>query len=190
MAQDQILGGGGNIANVNTKSQLLTRAIAVPPIHEASLLGNAFSWTAVSADINAGDTGLLVSNTADSKWLVISRAYLWADTAAQIKVHVPAAATYTGTAVVGVNLNRNFANNAPAVAYADETVNAFVAANVIETVYSPLAVNAQVTTSFAVQVDFKDAVILGTNDAIAADIITESALLEVTFVGYYIDSPN
>ena len=189
MAQNQLLGGNGNIANVNDRKQLLTRAIAVPPIHEASLLGNAYSWTAVTADINAGDTGLLVSNTSDSRWLVISRAYLWTDTAAQIKVHCPAAATYTGTAVVGNNLNRNFANNAPAVAWADESANAFVAGNVIETVYSPLAVNAQVTTAFAVPIDFKDAVILGTNDAIAADLITESAVFEITFVGYFIDSP-
>ena len=72
MAQDQILSGGGtHLANVNVRNQLLTRAIAVTPIHEASLLGNAFSWTAVLADIDTGDTGLLVSNAADSKWLVI-----------------------------------------------------------------------------------------------------------------------
>ena len=188
MAQDQILSGGGtNLANVNSKNQLLTRAIAVSPIHEASLLGDAYSWTAVSADIVAGETGLLVSNVHSSRLLVISRAYVWTDTAAQIKIHVPAAATYDGTVVVGVNLNRNYANNSSTVAYADETGSTFAAANVIETVYSPLAVNGQVTTSFGVAIDFKDALILGENDAIAADLITENAAFEVTFVGYFID---
>ena len=187
MDQIQIASGGGSyMAGVNNRNQLLTRSIIVPAIHEASLLGKAYSWTAVSADINAGDTALLVSNTSDAENLVISRAYLWADTACQIKVHVPVAAVYTGTAVVGVNLNRNFANNAPAVAYADESASMFAAANVIETVYSYLAVNAQVTTSVGIPIDFLDAVILGEDDAIAVDLITENAAFEVTIVGYFI----
>ena len=187
MEQMQLVSGGGSsMASVNTRNQILTRSIMIPAIHEASLLGKAYSWTAISADIVAGETALLVSNTSNLENLVISRAYLWADTACQIKVHCPAAAVFTGTEVVGNNLNRNFANNAPAVAFADETANAFVAGNVIETVYSYLAVNAQVTTSVGIPIDFKDAVILGENNAIAVDTITENAAFEVTIVGYFI----
>lgn len=185
MGQNQILGGNGNVVNVNSRKQLLTHAIAVSPIHEASFLGNAYSWTAISADIVAGETGLLVQNIATSKILVIDRMYLWTDTAAQLKIHCPVTATFAGTGVVGNNLNRRFSNNAPANAFADETANAFVAGNVIETVYSPLAVNAQITTAFAVQIDFKGAVILGANDSIAVDIVTETAAYEITIVGYF-----
>lgn len=190
MEQLQIIdgAGGGYIAGVNIKNQLLARAINISAIHEASLLGNAYSWTSVTADIDAGDTALCVVNRSDTKLLVISRAYVWSDVASQIKIHVPAAATWAGTAVTGVNLNRARALEAPALAYADETGNAFVAANVIETVYNALAVNGQVTTALGVQIDFKDAVILGYNDAIAADVIAEIGAFEVTFIGYFIDA--
>lgn len=183
----RILGGEGNLASVNSRGQVLSRSVMQSAIGEASLLGDAYAWTAVSADINAGDTALLVANTSDSRNLVIARAYLWTDTAAQIKVHLPAQVTWTGTGVIGKNLNTNFAAAAAAIAYADETANAFVAANTIETVYSPVAVNAQVTTAFAAPIDFKDAVVLGTNGAIAVDLITETGLFEVTIVGYYVD---
>ena len=193
MNQIQIQSGGGAyLAAVNSANQLLTRAVAVSPIHEASLIGNAFSWTSVSADIDTGDTALLVANTAASKWLVIAYAYIWVNVAAQVKLHVPAVATYTGTAVVGVNLNRNYANNAPAVAYTDETAKALGngAGNVIQTLWIAESTNVQTTCVKGETVDFKGSLILGTNDAIALDIITEPTGHEVTFVGYFIDSPN
>lgn len=189
MEQSQIMGGGGNLANVNLVNQLLTRAIAVPLIHEASLLGNAYSWTAISADIVAGETALLVVNTSDSKRLVISRASFRSDVESQVKIHLPASGTWAGTVVVGNNLNRYFANAAPAEGYADETGNAFVAANVIETIYCANSVNGQVTTSLQQHVDFKDAVILAAQDAIALDVIAEGAAFEATLVGYFIDAP-
>lgn len=187
MAQDNILGGNGNLANVNSRKQLLTRTIAVPPIHEASLLGNAFSWTAVTANIDTGDTALLVVNNSATKWLVISKAYVRVDVASQVKFHVPAAATWAGTAVVGVNLNRASAVVADASAYADESGAAFAAANTVLTVYCPVATNAQVTTSFGLQIDFGDAIILAQNDALAADVIAEPAAFECTFIGYFVD---
>lgn len=190
MGQQQILGGGGNVANVNLRNQLLTRTVAVPLIHEASLLGNAYSWTAVTANIDINDTGLLVVNNSDTKWLVITRAYVRVDVAGAVKIHRPASGvTWAGTTVVGVNLNGYFANSAPASAFADESANVFAAGNVIETVYSPNATNAQVTTSFGVAIDFHDAVILAQDDAIAADLVSETGAFECTFVGYFIDSP-
>jgi len=183
----RILGSEGNLANVNARGQVLSRAVVQSAIAEASLLGDAYAWTAVNADIDAGDTALLVANTSDSRNLVISRAYLWTDTACQIKVHLPAVVTWAGTALVGKNLNTAFGDAAAAIAKADESANVFVAANTIETVYSPVAVNAQVTTAFAAPIDFHDAVILGTNGAIAVDLITEVGAFEVTIVGYYVD---
>ena len=191
MAQNQIQDGSGSnvLASVNASNQLLARAAIVPLIHEASLLGNAYSWTAVTADIDAGDTALLVANRNESKWLVISSCYVRVDVESQVKIHVPGVATWAGTAVVGVNLNRAIPYTAQAVAYADESGATFAAANVIETVYCPNAVNAQVTTSIGQYVDFKDSVILGYDDAIAADVITEPAAFECTFVGYFIDKP-
>lgn len=192
MAENQIKDGSGEsyLAGVNVRNQLLTRSIGITPIAEASLRGDAFSWTAVTSDIDAGDTALVLRNTSDTKWLVISRAYVRVDVASQVKFHLPAAFTATpGTVVVGVNLNTNFANTAPAQAWSDDDGVVFAAANTILTVYCPNATNAQVTTSIGQHIDFQDAVILGHNESLAADVITEPGAIECTFVGYFIDSP-
>jgi len=190
MSIEQILDGLGNgyLAGVNSAKQLLTRSILVPAIAEASLLGDAFSWTAVSADLGAGGTGLCLVNDSSARLLVLSSAYVWSDVASQIKLHLPAAATWAGTAVVGVNLNTSFANNAPASGYANETGNALVAGQVIKTVYSPVLTNGQVTTNLGVHIDFKDSVILGNNEALAADWVADSGAFECTFVGYFVDA--
>jgi len=193
MAENQIKDGSGEsyLAGVNVRNQLLTRSVAITPIAEASLRGDAFSWTAVSADVDATDVALVLTNKSDTRWLVISSAYVRVDVETQVKFHLPAAFTPTpGTVVVGVNLNTNFANTALAEAYCDDDGVAFVAANTILTLYLPNAVNAQVTTSIGQHVDFQDAVILGYNESIAADIVTEPGALECTFVGYFIDSPS
>jgi len=192
MDENQIKDGSGEsfLAGVNQRNQLLTRSVAIAPIAEASLRGEAFSWTAVSADIDAGDTALVVTNKSDTKWLVISSAYIRVDVETQVKFHLPAVFTATpGTEVVGVNLNTNFANTALAKAYCDDDGVAFVAANTILTLYLPNAVNAQVTTSISQLVDFKDAVILSYNESLAVDIVTEPGALECTFTGYYIEPP-
>ena len=127
MAETKIQGANTSvIADVNTKQQLLTRAIAVSQIHEASLLGKAFVWTAITADIDAGDTALLVANKSASENLVIEAILVRCDVEGQAKIHCPAVATWAGTTVVGMNLNRNFANNANAVAYADESAESHI----------------------------------------------------------------
>jgi len=192
MAENQIKDGSGEsyLAGVNVRNQLLTRSVAVTPIAEASLRGDAFSWTAVTSAIGALDCALVLTNNSDTRWLVISSAYMRVDVETQVKFHLPAAFTATpGTTVVGVNLNTNFANTALATALADDDGVAFVAANTILTLYLPNAVNGQVTTSIGQHVDFQDAVILGYNESLAVDVVTNPGAYECTFVGYFIDSP-
>lgn len=192
MSIDLILDGlgDGNLAGVNSDKQLLTRSIIIPALTEASLLGNAYSWTSITTNLGPGGTGLCLVNDSSSKWLVVSSAYVWSDVASQVKLHLPAAATWSGTDVVGVNLNTNYASSSPASGYANETGNTFVDANTITTVYSPVLTNGQITTNLGVHIDFKDSVILGNNEALAADWITDSGAFECTFVGYFIDVPE
>ena len=191
MSIDQILDGAGlgYVAGVNAQQQLLERSAGVSLLHQATLLGDAYSWTAVSANINATDTGLLVANRSSTRWLVISRLYIRTDTEAQVKIHVPVPATWTGTLVLGNNLNRALPGTAPAVAYADETGNALVAGQVILTVYCPNLTNGQVTTALPQLVDLNDALILAYDDAIAVDLVAETGAFEITIVGYFIDQP-
>lgn len=141
----------------------------------------AYSWTSVSADIDTGDTALLVCNNSNTKKLHIEKVYCWTDVAAQFKIHVPAYPTLAGTAVTGVNLNRGSTNEANGVAYTDETGNTFAAGNVITTIRN----NEVGTDQFGEWVEYGGAVILAYHDCIAIDIIGEGAAFECTVIGYY-----
>ena len=177
----RIGGNTGNLADVNDSLQLLTRAATVSALHEASLSGQAFAWNAVSADIDTGDTALLVRNDSSSKKLVIEKLYVWADVAAAFDVHlVTASFTAAGTAVTGVCLNKASATVASATAYADETGN--TQGDIILTLHS----NELATDQFGIDYNFDGGVILGENQAIGVDIIGESAAFECTIVGYYL----
>jgi hypothetical protein len=174
--------GNGYKVKVDEYNRLWVRATAESALHHESVEhGNAYAWTAVSADIDTGDTAILVCNDDPDKRLIIDHIFLWTDVAAQFKIHVPAYAAFDGTAIVGVNLNRTSNKIALATAKADDAQNAFVAANTILTVHT----NELATDTFAVEVDMKNALVLGYHDTVAVDIIGESAAFEATIWGYY-----
>jgi hypothetical protein len=160
--------------------------------------GDAYTWTAVSADINTGDTGLYLVNDSTTEKLFITKIYVWADVAVQFKIHCPAYATPAGGSLVtGVNLNRTSGNVASATARADETASTFAAANVITTVrntyYSRGNGDDLVDIPAAGQgqwIDYEGGLILGLHDSVAIDIIGESAAFECTIVGYYHNQPD
>jgi hypothetical protein len=179
-----IEGGTGNgfKAKVDSQNRLYTFSTSESEMHFASELGQAYSWTAVSADINTGDTALLLCNTDPTKKLHIDMVYMYADVPVQFKFHYPAYnASFTGTAVTGLNFNRASNNIALATCYADETANTFSAANVFLTMRS----NELTTDQHGIELSFRNAVILGYHDSIAIDIIGESAAFEATIWGYY-----
>ena len=177
----QVIGTTGVIAEVNDDKQLTTRAVSVSALHEASLSGQAFAWNAVSADIDAGDTALLVQNTSSSKKLVIEKIYVYSDVATAVDVHlVTASFTIAGTAVTGVCLNKANPTVAPATAKADETGN--TQGNIIITLHT-----SELTTSQeAVEYDFSGSVIIGQNQAIGVDLVAELAAFECTIIGYFL----
>jgi hypothetical protein len=142
--------------------------------------GLAFSWTTVTDDIDATDTALLICNTHQTKNLYITQVNLWTDVHAQFQIHSPAySASFTGTAVTGVNLNRKSLEVAQAVAYADETAN--TQANIIETIRN----NEVGTDQFEVNRNYDGAIILGYQKSIAIDIVEESGAFQATVLGYY-----
>jgi len=158
--------GNGTMAQVNSSNQLLTQSVGVSPMYDAMLNGDAFSWTAVTTDLAAGETALLVVNNSQTRKLVIRDLYVYSDVPTLIKIHVPAAATWAGTAVVGVNLNREKAGTlADAVAYRAETDTTFADANVVLTVTT----NELASDQFGVLVSplCDGALRLGYDDAVA-----------------------
>jgi hypothetical protein len=169
----------GEAANV-TNEQLHGKAAVETRMADVSKRKElAYAWTAVSADIDTGDTALLVCNTDSAKKLHITKVYCWADTAVQFKIHLPAYAAFAGTAVTGKNLAGGGA--ADAVAYADETASTFAAANSILTLRN----NEVGTDQFGVDWDFEGAVVLDYHEAIAVDLVGETAAFECTIFGYY-----
>lgn len=175
--------GGGYSAKVTQDMRLLTHAVSISPIQEASLKGDAFSWNAINANIDTGDTALLVRNDSTTQYLVIDRIYVWTDVSSDIDIHLTdgAAFTPTGTAVTGVCLNRSKPKTAQATAKADETAN--TQGNIILT----LQCNETATDIFAIDYDLKGALILDQNDCVAVDIVDEPGAFECTIWGYYID---
>ena len=185
--QAMIVGASGNTQNVNDANEGLVYNPS--GLHRASILGNAYAWPAVSANIDTTDCMILVANTSSSKLLVIDQIWARGDIAGNMncKICSVAGLTLAGTAITGVNLNPSAGGDAPASAFSDETASP--ATSIIHVIYQGLGVNAQGTTSVPVNVKFDGAVILGENYAFGIDTILEPAAgFEATVFGYYIDA--
>lgn len=176
-------GGSGYQAAVTTGNKLQTRSVQISALHEASLNGDAYAWNAVSADIDANDTALLVRNDSDTRYLVIEKLYAYSDVATALDVHIIPNSTFTaaGTTVTGVNLRGGSGKVADATARADETGN--TQGSIIITLHT-----SELTThQEGIDYDFKGAVVLGKNSCLAVDIVADSAAFECTFIGYFLD---
>ena len=175
--------GSGNTVKVDEHGHLETHSVVKIEFKYASnVLGDAYSWTAISSDIDAGDTALYVCNNSTTKNLYIQRIYVWSDTYTQFKIHLPAYVTPAGgTEVVGKNLNTTSGKIADATARADETSNVFAAANTICTVRN----NEVGTDQFGQWIEFDGAIVLGYHKALAIDVIAELAAYECTIMGFY-----
>jgi hypothetical protein len=147
--------GGGSYAAVTSDNQLQTRAVQISALHDACLNGDAYAWNAISADIDATDTALLVRNDSSTRYLVIEKVYVYCDVATAIDVHVIPNSTFTaaGTAVTGVNLLAGSGKTADATALADETGN--TQGSIIVTLHT-----AELTTAqMGIDYDFKGGVL-------------------------------
>lgn len=141
--------------------------------------GKAYSWTAVTADIDVADTLLAVRNDSESDLLVIPFILLnGGNVASLITVHkVTVAYTAAGGAVVlGVPLGPN-APKDPTTTRSDETGN------------SQGAIIAQPTLVITASLILPLGIVLGGGEAIAADQVTESTAGGCTFYGYFIPRP-
>lgn len=144
--------------------------------------GDTFAWTNVSANIVAAATILLVANDSPTRNLHITKIMVSSDVGGpQFAVHLPATATWAGTAIVGVPLNRILIKTAPATAKSDESANS--KANVIALIHGaadvPVAILGDGT---------RDICILGEDDAIAVDAITEPGESQCIILGYFKDA--
>ena len=177
--------GGNKAAKVNASNQL--SVVTVPAIGQASLLGDAYSWNAVSANIDTTDCMILVSNTSTTRLLVIHKAYFEGDIVGQLDFKLCSATglTLAGTAITPISLNRNNVKTATALSFADETATPATAIIYTHIQTLPYAAVSGIMGS----IDWGDSIILGYNDCFGIDTVLEPAAgFEATVIGYFIDA--
>lgn len=144
--------------------------------------GNAYSWSNLTYDPDAHDTILGVENNSSTQDLVIHEIQVSGDTATQFVVHTSSAVTMAGTAVTGVNLNRNSNNTASATAKADETGNGQQAAS-----YTGRLFTGRIAADGHEGIETDDAIVLPNDHMIGVDFTTAATAGNVTIIGYFRD---
>lgn len=140
--------------------------------------GQSCSWSSGTYDYDAADTVLLIKNTSETQKLYVHSVSMSGDTDTRVVVHCPTTevASPTGTAITGSNLNRVSNNVAPATAIRDETTNA--QGDIIWAGEIHAATNATVLT-------YSGMLVIGTNQSIGVDYVTDGTACDVTIMGYY-----
>ena len=170
-------GGSGQVVNVDDQC-LQTRPKS--EFEQAVEDGLAFSWATAAINIDATDTILAVENNSTAYDLCIERIVIGTATSTQMVVHTSSAVTMAGTAVTGLNLNRNSQSVAPATAKSDETGNGQAAAS-----YSGGLWAGYVLANTSVTIEMGGAVVLPNDHCIGVDQTADAANATCTIVGYF-----
>lgn len=118
----QITGASGVAAGVTPQNEVKTLARAKTGIEAAALRGDAFSWNAIQADIDIGDTVLFVRNDSIRPLHLDRAEIVGSNVVCVYDIGIgKATTTPTGTAVTSVNLAPKFGNESQTTAFGDET---------------------------------------------------------------------
>jgi len=175
-----IQGGTGNgfAAQVDDDHRLATYAtVETEMSHTSEDHGDAYAWTA-SVNV-AGDKNVIwLRSDHTTKNLVIECIHVGVSATTLIELWVGSGTTASGTAVTGVNLNRQSGNVALATCKHTETN---VDAGSGLTLLSSFSVLTGQTHTF----EMHGGLLLGYLDEIAINVITDIDLTSVTIFGYY-----
>ena len=138
-----------------------------------------FSWTSVTADIDANDTVILLTNDSTTKHLHIVRAYAYTDVPSAVDFYAPAYAAITGTAITGVCLNRTAITTAPVTCLGDTTGDTLT--NILATLYT----NETTTDQNGVWLNLDGLLILGYHDIFAIALVAEPTVTNSAIFGYF-----
>lgn len=161
------------------RGEPLVRAISQQQIAHESELGLAFSWVSLNADINIGDTILIIRNTSDEFLVMTEITGMPANVSCDYSINLGnATTTFTGgSAVVARNLNQQFVNKVfdydahtdeESVADGNQVDGIWVSA--VESNTKPLS-----------------GIILGKNDFIQINQETESTSGRIILKGFFIE---
>ncbi len=160
---------------VDSEKRMFSRSVEFSGLRESSVKGMAFRWVSDSYDYGAGETILLLKNEDFEKKLWVTKITCQGDTATKVVVHCPVCDTPSGDNITGVCLNRQKKNTAKSTAKRNETANS--QGDIIGRDY--IAANGSVTFNF------EGALILGKDDCVAVDYVTDGTACEVTIEGFF-----
>ena len=180
MAERVKLLGSSDGAEVYVDAENALRVYPKSDFEQARDAGYAYSWASLTYDPDANDTILGVENNDEARDLYIEKIYISCDTATQYVVHTSTGVTMAGTAVTGVNLNRNSSNTASATAKCDETGNGQQAVSYTGRLYS-----GRLVANVLLELDIGGDVVLPYDHTIGVDFTTASTAGNVTIVGYF-----
>lgn len=169
---------GTHKVRVTPYGQLKVLSESVPRLTERSLAGNAYSWSNVTYDYTAADTVFCLENNHSDKLLVVDKLWLYGSTATKVIIHLLTSVAVDGTAISGVNLNRNSGRVPRCTSTANETTN--TAANVVLNFYIAAAGQSAL-------VDLKGSVVLDNDTFLGVDYTTNGTVANVTALGHFID---
>ena len=165
--------------HATSEGLLRVQAVSESELEDASSMGRAFCWNSADTDIDIGDTRLFIKNTSD-KFIKLQRAiFTSSNVACKWSIGLGAATTTpTGTAITAVNMNEVYSTNTyDYLAFDDET--AVADATLMFQIATPLALDSRVVPL--------DGIILGKNQYLQINQITESTSGRVTVFGHFED---
>lgn len=160
------------------RGEPLVRAISQEQIAHESELGLAFSWISANADINIGDTVLIVRNTSDEFLVMSEITAMPANVTCEYSINTGNATTTFsgGSAVVAINLNRQFSTQVfDYDAHTDE--ESVADGDLVDGIWCSIVESN--TKSLA-------GIILGKNDFIQINQETESTSGRIIVKGFFI----
>lgn len=146
--------------------------------------GNAYAWSNLTYNYTAVDTIIGVANNSSTFDLKIKKIVITGDTATEFIVHTSSGVTMAGTAITGVNMNRNVGTLADATAIGDETGNTQAADS-----YSGGLLSGRFAINGIVEVDIDGAIILPNDHNIGIDFTDVGAAANITIWGYFVARP-
>ena len=173
----KLFGKSGNPAEVSREGSL--QVTGWDAFTENALTkGDAYIWASIDADVNTGDTLLIVRNDSHTQKLVMVRVELTnGDVASLYPIHKVTVA-YTASNVTANEINAGgTGKKAPASASNDETANA------------QGTILGYIGAGVAVETYHRDTlVVLNEGEALGVDQVAESTAGACTMYGYFIDN--
>ena len=175
---------GASDAEVAHVDQHALRARQYNEWEHALANGHAYSWQNATYDYTALDTILGVENNSAARDLKIKKIFVTGSTATEFIVFAASGKIVDGTAVTGVNLNRNSGNAAEATAKGDETGQTEQGGG-----YPTGLISGRFANDGQVEIDVDGAIVLPQVHMIGVDLTTNGTTCNVVIWGYFVDRP-